>query len=293
MRDRTRISRFWIESDLLFGLSGKIILSQKTFDPVGPGYYFGWYTDLGSTVKSNYVTGELAFILRYQPKAVYVLDGIRRFPVNFNKYPVFTIEYDRGFKGFLDGEFNYNKIVANIMHRFNIGGLGSIGYEFTYSKVMNQLPYPLLIVLAGNQSIFRTNRTFNLMNYDEFVQNEALELNLNYHMNGFILNKFPLIKKLQWRTVVGGRCAFGSFNYKQNGFYDPINNKDAILPDSINGNPLTKFQSLSYDKPYIEISYGVENIFRFLRIDFIHRLTWLKNPGVRPFGIKISGVFRF
>jgi hypothetical protein len=38
-------------------------------------------------------------------------------------------------------------------------------------------------------------------------------------------------------------------------------------------------------KPYIELGYGVENIFKFLRIDFVHRLSYLDNVNARRFGI--------
>jgi hypothetical protein len=130
------------------------------------------------------------------------------------------------------------------------------------------------------------------MHYGEFVLDEALELFMSYHMNGLILNKIPLIKKLQWRTVVTGHAAFGSFNDK-NGFYDPADNPMGILADSISGNRGTRFNTLTYDKPYIELSYGIENIFKFLRIDLVHRLTYLEHTDAHRFAVKISGVFRF
>jgi hypothetical protein len=38
-------------------------------------------------------------------------------------------------------------------------------------------------------------------------------------------------------------------------------------------------------KPYIELGYGVENIFKFLRVDFVHRVSYLDNPGARKFGV--------
>jgi hypothetical protein len=292
--DKTQIFRSWIESDLLKGMTGKLVFTRKTFDPVSPDYYFAWYSDPSHTIKSlNYTTGEIALILRYQPKATYVIDGVRRFPINFNRYPVLSFEYYRGFPGFMNSDFRYQKIVADIYHNFNIGGLGSIVYDISFTKVFDQLPYPLLLTLAGNQSVFRTSQTYNLMNYGEFVLDEALEISMTYHMNGLIMNRFPLLKKLGLRTVIGANAAFGSFNDKLNGFYDPVTNRNAILPDSINGNPLTRFNTLSYDKPYAELSYGIENIFRFLRVDLIHRLTWLENPDIRRFGVKISGVFRF
>ena len=292
--DKTQILRAWIESDLLKGMTGKLVFTLKTFEPVSPDYYFAWYSDAARTAKSlNYTNGEIALILRYQPKATYVIDGVRRFPVNFNKYPVFSFEYYRGLPGFMNGEFRYDKIVADIYHNFNIGGLGTIEYDLSFTKVFGQLPYPLLITLAGNQSIFRTSRTYNLMNYGEFVLDQALEMGMTYHMNGLIMNKIPLLKKLRLRTVIGAHAAFGSFNNKLNGFYDPVINPTAILPDSINGNALTRFNTLSYNRPYIELSYGIENIFRFLRIDLIQRLTWLENPDIHRFGVKASGVFRF
>jgi hypothetical protein len=295
--DRSQVIRSWIESDLFKGMSGKLIFTRKTFSPVSRDFYFAWYTDpLKTNLSATYTTSEAGVVLRYQPKATYVLDGVRRFPVNFNKYPVFTLEYFRGIKGVLNSDFSYNKLVADIYHNFNFGGLGNIEYNLTFTKMYNQLPYPLLITLAGNQSFFRTNRTYNLMNYGEFVLDEALELFMSYHMNGLILNKIPLIKKLQWRTVVTGHAAFGSFNNKKNGIYYPDTNPWGIIPDSINGNQTTRFNTplpLSYDKPYLELSYGIENIFKFLRIDLIHRLTYLKNTDAHRFAVKISGVFRF
>ena len=50
--------------------------------------------------------------------------------------------------------------------------------------------------------------------------------------------------------------------------------------------------------PYVELGYGIENIFKFVRVDFIHRLTYLDNPEkignapIRPFGIKVTAQFK-
>ena len=292
--DRSQMFRIWLESDLFKGMTGKIVLARKTFEPVSPDFYFGWYTDEAkTTVYSDFITSELSMILRYQPKAIYVLDGVRRFPVNFNKYPIFSFEYFRGFRDPFNSDFNYQKIVGDINHNFNLGGIGSVGYDLRFTKVFGQLPYPLLITLAGNQSVFRSDRTYNLMNYGEFVLDEALELFFAYHMNGIILNRIPLLKKLQWCTVITAFAAFGSFDGAKNGFYDPNDNPLGILPYYVNGKPLTSFETLSYNDPYAELSYGIENILRFLRIDLVHRLSRLENPDSHRFGVKISGVFRF
>ena len=292
--DRSQIYRTWLESDIFKGLTGKLVFTRKTFDPVSPDFYFGWYRDQSKTViGTDYTTSELAFILRYQFNATFVQDGLRRFPVNFNKYPILSFEYFRGFKNVLNSDFNYNKIVAGVFQSFRLGGAGDFKYELSYTKVFDQLPYSLLITLAGNRSIFRTNRTYNLMKPGEFELDDAMEIFMAYHMNGIILNKVPLLKRLNWRTVVTAHSAFGSFNNKINGFYEPVNNPDGILPESVDGNPLTRFYTLSYNKPYVEVSYGIENIFKFLRVDLVQRLTWLENSDAQRFAVKMSGSFRF
>lgn len=291
----SEVIRTWIESDILRGLQGKLVFTGKTFRPASPGYYFAYYTDPErTTLKSVYRTSETGLILRYQPKAVFVLDGIRRFPVNFNQYPVFSLEYFRGFRNLAGGDFNYNKFAGGISHKFNPWGLGSISYNLLFTKIFGAVPYPLLNTLAGNESFFRTDRTYNLMNYGEFIADETLELFFSYHMNGLLLGKIPLLKKIDLRTVITADAAFGSLNNRHNGFYDPRTNPGGILPKTDpEGNQITPFHTLSYSHPYAELSYGIENVFKFFRIDLVHRLTYLDNPGSRRFAIKISGNFRF
>ena len=135
----------------------------------------------------------------------------RRFPVNFNKYPELSLEYFMGFKDFLNGDFDYHKLVAGIHHSFTAGGAGAFVYDIRFTKVFDPLPYPLLITLAGNQSLFRTNRTYNLMNYGEFVLDEALELFLAYHMDGLILGRIPLIKKTSMANCGYRSCSIWQF----------------------------------------------------------------------------------
>ena len=291
--NRSQVVRTWLESDIFRGLTGKLIATHRTFRPADV-FSTDWYTDQNRTVTSdNFKISEIGIVLRYQPKAVYVVDGVRRFPVNFNKYPVFSFQYFRGFDGILGSSYGYEKFAGAISHHFSMGGLGTFEYNLSFTKVNGQLPYPLLITLAGNESFFRTSRTYNLMNYGEFILDEATELYASYHMNGLFLNKIPLIKKLQWRTVISANAAFGSFNDKKNGYYDAINNPDGILHQVPDPDPSDTFYTLDYNTPYAELSYGIENIFKVVRVDLVQRLTWLDNPGAKRFMVKVSGVFRF
>jgi hypothetical protein len=42
------------------------------------------------------------------------------------------------------------------------------------------------------------------------------------------------------------------------------------------------------DEPYLEMGYGIENIFRIFRIDAIHRLTYLDDAQGDNFALKFS-----
>jgi hypothetical protein len=53
------------------------------------------------------------------------------------------------------------------------------------------------------------------------------------------------------------------------------------------GEPVATFGYLD-ERPFVEVGYGIENIFRVGRIDFFHRLTYLDNPDVSRFHVKIS-----
>lgn len=64
-----------------------------------------------------------------------------------------------------------------------------------------------------------------------------------------------------------------------------ILNQPTIDP---NGISLRSFGRLDPNIPYVELGYGIENIFRFFRVDFFHRMSYLDSPQARPFQIKVS-----
>ena len=146
-------------------------------------------------------------------------------------------------------------------------------------KIFGEVPYPLLRNHLGNETLFYTNAAFNTMNFNEFASDQYFSLRYRHFFEGFLLNKIPLIKKLKWRGVANANVLFGSVRDAN------IANAPTEDPD---GNMLETFGRLDPTKPYLELGYGIENIFKFFRIDFFHRMTYLDNPGAKPFGVKIS-----
>jgi len=98
-----------------------------------------------------------------------------------------------------------------------------------------------------------------------------------------LLNLVPGLRRLNWRLVATANGLYGGLKE---------NNRVMLPPVDRGGRPLTRLFSLSPDTPYLEAGYGVENIFKFVRVDFIHRLTYRDLPNARNFGIRVGAQFR-
>jgi hypothetical protein len=91
-----------------------------------------------------------------------------------------------------------------------------------------------------------------------------------------------LIKKLKLRELITFKILYGKV-YDTN---NPASQNNLLLfPVDNIGVPLTYTLE---NKPYIEGSIGVSNIFRIFRVDFVKRFTYLQNPYVDDFGIRVQ-----
>ena len=166
----------------------------------------------------------------------------------------------------------------NVKQTFRLGILGRTHYNLTLGYIPSTIPYTLLYTPLGNQSLFYVDNAFNLMRYFEFVSDRYLTLRIEHNDEGFILNRIPAIRKLKWRLLATGRV-----------FYGQLSRQNLALASTIDteGNPIQTFNRIG-STPYLEVGYGIDNIFKFGRIDAIHRLTYKNNPDVTPFAVKIS-----
>ncbi len=296
---KVKLGRLWLETDFFRGFTQKLIFMNKSYHPASSNYHFGYFTDdAKSQIASSMTISEINLTSIYQPGVTMIVDKNERFPISFNKNPTLTLSYSLGIDDFLGSDFSYHKGSLGIKQDLLLGSVGRINYDLNLKKVFTPLPYPLLIIFHANESFFRTSKTFNLMRHGEFVADQSAELFLTFRQDGFILDKIPLIKKLRWRSIATASIAYGSFDHSKNGFYDKIDRPKGILPALLpDGEETTVFNTLSQKKPYVELSYGIENIFRFFRVEAIHRLSYLqsefysKNPA--RWGIKFSADFRF
>jgi hypothetical protein len=175
-----------------------------------------------------------------------------------NIFPAFIINYRRGYKNLLNGSYNYNKIQCNYKQPILLGKFGTLISILDVGKTFGTVPISLLSPIPANQTFWITNGTFSLINYYDFVTDTYASGHFEHHFNGFILNKIPLVKKLNLRSVVSYRTVYGSIS-KEN---SAINRSNVTYAAPTN-------------RLYSECGVGFENIgygnIRPLRIDYIWR----------------------
>lgn len=229
--------------------------------------------------------GELSIDLRYAPNEQYYQKRTFRTPIA-SKYPIIQLNYTHGNK-ILGGNYNYHLFRFNASKRFYPSVIGYTDAVFESGLVLGTLPFPLLEMHNANQSYIYQATTYNLMNFLEFVSDRYASLFFDHNFNGFFLNKIPLIKHLGLREIVTFKILYGALTDKNNPDKYPVSSlagKGLMpLPRDISGNPATF--SLN-NGPYIEMSVGVGNIFKLLRVDLVRRLTYTDNPNITKWGLR-------
>ncbi|GGN01687.1 hypothetical protein GCM10010967_40150 [Dyadobacter beijingensis] len=273
----------YFKREVVKGLTGSVQVRHRTFDPLFP---FTYRTDPRagerSPVKSAFDITEVNFEARLAQRETFLLNDNERISMGNGNFPAFTLRYTHGFKHLLGGDFDYNKFSFNIRQSFRAGVIGRTYYYVTLGYIPSTLPYPLLYTPLGNESLFYVENAYNLMRYFEFVSDRYFSLRMEHNFEGFILNRIPAIKRLKLRMLATGRLFYGSLR---------DSNQSLTTTTDESGQKILTFSPLN-GKPYIELGYGIDNIFRTGRVDFIHRLTYLDNPSVTPFAVKISFWFK-
>ena len=264
------------------GFTQRIGFRYFTFEPT---YAYAYYDDPenipGSSIRQQFTTSELVLESRFARDELFIQSDNDRLSLGALRWPIITVRYTHGFKGFMAGDFEYDKLRLSVYKRIKFGPLGYSYVNIVGEKVFSPLPYPLLGLHLGNQSFIYTPVTYNLMNYGEFVSDQYASVQYQHHFEGFLLNRIPLMNRLKWRLVGSANVIWGRLgpdNIAMNAPYTPSGQETL---------PMTYFDR----RPYVEVSYGVENIFRFFRIDFVHRLSYLDRPDARRFGVLASFQF--
>ena len=210
-----------------------------------------WRNIEGRAFKPNYPTEILSknFIQHqaaiftigatWRPGSKYIELPDRKFSIG-SKYPTFSTTITQGIKNLLGSDVDYTKWDFSVSDNLNLKLGGRLSYRLTAGGFLNDKQ-----VYIQDYQHFLGNRiapastylnSFQLMPYYEYsnTANFYSTAHVEYHLNGLLTNKIPLLRKWNWFFVVGGNAMY-------------------IKPDL----------------KYYEAMFSIENIFKILRIDFV------------------------
>jgi len=270
--------RISYEREWLKGLSTTLLLRNNTIDPLGIITFHKRIPNTESFIPiKNITTSEVTLFTRFARNEEFLAGEFDRVSLG-TKSPTFTLNYTYGMKGMLKSDYEYHKLILGYKHKLKLGFLGVLNYSGSIGKVFGSAPYPLLEVHQGNESWIGNSDAYNMMNILEFVSDEYVSGNIEHHLNGLFLNKVPLLRRLKWREVIGIKGIWGKMGDR--------NLAEMELPI---------YTSTLRAKPYFEASAGIENIFKFLRLDVLWRLNYLDNEfnGIKVNRLGLRGKFQF
>lgn len=261
----------WYEREWIDGLSSKITLIGRTITPLAANVYKYYKRDGSIADKENIRNTELRLNVRFAYKEKFISGDFTRISLG-TKWPVLQINYSKSLQNAFRGEYDYQKVVLNVSDRVRlISLLGYTDYIAEAGKIFGTVPFPLMELHGGNETYVYDYMSYNMMKYYEFASDQYASLGVFHHFEGLLFNKIPLIKKLKWREVVTCKALWGSVNDK--------NKRALIFPKTLNaiGN-----------EPYVEVSAGIENIFKVFRIDALWRCTHHRAKAIDNFGVKLG-----
>ncbi|TAE07715.1 MAG: carboxypeptidase-like regulatory domain-containing protein [Bacteroidetes bacterium] len=280
----------YIQRDIIKGVTQSVRFRNIQFEQIGQHFAYYKHPEQGkaSETGTNFNITELTLETRLAKDERFYFIGNYRTSLGTAKLPIVTLRYTRGFGGLLGSDFDYHKFAVAFEQNLGLGTLGRSYYVLTASYTPSRIPYPLLEIHLGNRGYFYNFYGFGLMNFLEFVSDQHIGLNYEHNFSGLLFNRLPLFRKLKWRTFVAANLLVGSLR-DENKF---------LIPDKYPNTDiaLIRPQALDY-RPYAEVGYGISNILKFLRVTFLHRLTYLdqvqqgNQPKIRRFGVFFSTRF--
>ena len=153
-----------------------------------------------------------------------------------------------------------------------------MNYMLNGGYLLGDAPYDLLDQPVGSMSLGYSKDRFNLLHYASFAHNLYTNAHLYVNGGGVLLNRIPLVRKLKLYEIVSFKGHFGELNNS----YQPVFD-------------LPPYYSNDSNKPYAEIGFGITNIFKVLRVEYVRQLgnTYINSGFADKGGIRFRAEMSF
>jgi len=198
--------------------------------------------------------------LSWQPGQQFIEYPSRRVSLGSDK-PVFTASVTKAWPNVVGSDANFGKWMLGVRDDFNMKLGGIVYYNFTTGGFINNknVQLPDWQHFNGNLTIVAREYTnsFQLAPYyaNSTKDNFYATGNVEWHLNGLVTNKIPLIRRWNLGAVTGS-----------NAFY------------------------VDESRNYFEIFVGIENILKIMRIDFVWGYDGFNKKPTQGIVIGFSGV---
>lgn len=252
--------RFEFFKEYYSGFSHQVSLVHKEVRPFEPLPTAAFYPKQ-SNGRDPLTSMEVEVKFRYAFHEQFLEGNYYRISLG-SKYPIAEFKFAAGIPGIANSGQQYQRMTLSVSDYVKLPPFGSFYYNVFGGKIFGTVPYTSLEVHPGNEIYYYNKYAFNMMNRFEFISDQYAGFNIEHTIGNGVFGYIPLIKKLKWRQFWTAKGVIGSLSES---------NQQLNLH---NGYP---FKTLKGD-PYLELGTGIENIFKFLRVDFIWRVT----PDVQP-----------
>ncbi|MCS7028559.1 MAG: DUF5686 and carboxypeptidase regulatory-like domain-containing protein [Bacteroidia bacterium] len=261
------------------GIKGKIEMNYQSFHNAVNNTEYGW-------VRNRNYMPNLAIpefeqcVLHTQWQLVfaqpYITSPKGRINVGESKYPKIRVNFWYAIPKVIRSNVEYAHTQVQILDEVNLKRWGKGTWKVTAGKIIgNHLPYPLLMIFSGNQTI-AYNEHFNVMRYYEFIADEYATFYYDHDFGGLFFNRIPWINRYKLRNVAGFRIVSGSVQMQH---LQKAMGRDVYFDQ-------TQFLPIQspFREPYMEAGVGITNLFKVLRIDMWWRLNY-HQPNTRNWNI--------
>lgn len=147
--------------------------------------------------------------VRYQPGWKFIQYPEYRSGVG-STAPVFELNYKKGIPNIFNSRSDFDKWQLSMEHSFNMKLQGLFKYRLVAGGFLssNYVGNPDLYHLHGNRTSIANPylRSFQTAPYFDYSNTPSIysQVHVAWHLNGFLTNKIPGFKKLNWHLVLSG-----------------------------------------------------------------------------------------